>query len=193
MVGFYFVFEKIASVKSDVTNLELSLEILKRGTDTSLQTNSNLPTPTPVDNSNTETKNTNTGNEIKIPSTIVFELKANPEKKISSDIILNIDSGTLSGSTLTFVIKAISLDATSSFSFSPKDLIQIVSLDGDNQKASSISGEFSNIQPKTTVEGMVVFRAESPKIVILQVGYGDDIRFFEFNFETKTYKEVQLG
>lgn len=194
VVGFYFTFEKIAAVKSEVSNLELSLEILKKyvnGDNASGTAKAILPSPTPVDTSSQP--NTNSGTSIDVPSAIVYEIKQNKDLKIPAETILNVDSAKLLSNELTFSLKAISLEATSSFSLSPKDFIQLVSLEGENIKASSVSDGFSNIQPKTNATGTITFKINASNTVILQIGNGDTARFFEFNFSTKTYKEVQLG
>jgi len=69
-----------------------------------------------------------------------------------------------------------------------------VNLEGENQKAILTEGQFDSMPPNSAVVGKLIFDGSpTTNTIILQVGYGENLKFYEFNFIKRTYKETVIG
>ncbi|MDI6733923.1 MAG: hypothetical protein QMD50_00310 [Patescibacteria group bacterium] len=191
--GFYLIFDKISSIKSDVQNLELKLELISQNKKESPIITQNEPTKNPEATSTTPTNQNQTA--IVMPTAIIFDASSSPVLQPVTKITITVD--TLSKSddgSIKVNFKAFTNEATSYSALEPRDLFQLINLNGDNQKPIDLSGQFNSIPPKNAVSGSVIFKIPPTQdLIILQTGSGENLKFYEFNFLRKTYKETVIG
>jgi hypothetical protein len=195
LTGFYITLDKIASLRGDVQNMGLSLEIMKQGGTPAVSptTQQNPPAEKQPAKQNEQAPITSDG-AIRVPAGIVYEIQPGTNPKISADVLVNVDGVSKDGSKLAVEFKAFASETTDTISIDPSELVQIVKLDSENEKPSKVEGSFNAIPPNTAVSGTLTFTIDaSDNTVILQVGIGDSAKFYEFNFLTKSYKEVAIG
>ncbi|MDI6821241.1 MAG: hypothetical protein QMD65_03690 [Patescibacteria group bacterium] len=191
--GFYLIFDKISAVKSDVKNLELKLELLSKEKKESPLIVQNEPTKN-TENIPTTPTNQNQTTTV-IPTAIIFDASSSPILQPQTKITITIEniSKTEDG-TVKVNFKAFTNEATSYSALEPRDLFQLLNLEGDNQKPFDVTGQFNSIPPKNAVAGSVIFKIlPTQNSIILQTGFNENIRFYEFNFLRKTYKETVIG
>jgi hypothetical protein len=191
LAGFYLLLDNIRSLRNDVKNLELAIEILKRNQETADNKKTEIsaePTTTPAITPQTE-------NTITIPTSIIFETQSSPALEPRTKITITIESVTKTkDGRVTLNIKAYTNEATSYSAIEIRDLFQLVNLSGEDQKPLEINGSFQSMPPKSSVSGNAVFKIEpNQNSIILQVGPLENASFYEFNFLQKTYKETILG
>ena len=91
-------------------------------------------------------------------------------------------------------LKVFSSEATSYSAFEARDFFEMIKLDGDNQKPLKAEGQFASIPPKSAVYGTIIFKIKiAEQKIILQMGAGENLKFYEFDFEKENYKETVIG
>lgn len=196
--GFYFVFDKLSILSTEVKNNELNLQLLLKNSNTP----SSAPNPTTpaittqpnTQNQNTP-NNTRTANDITVPTGIIFSINSSPALQPQTSVTITLESVTKkSDGTILVSLKAFTSQAASYSAIDPSNFIQYVSLDSPNQVPGNISPVFGSMPPKSVVTGTLTFQLDPAKsIIILQVGQGDNPSFYEINFGTGTYKETTIG
>lgn len=196
--GFYFIFEKISNLRSELKNFELSLQILEEkindietanknpGTENQRKLDDNLEPTNPINN---ETE------EATINAAILFEIQSSPILQPQTKITMLIEKvAKLTVGTIKLSFKAFTNEATTYSTIEPRDFFELVNLTGDNQRPLAVNGQFTSIPPKNSAAGEIIFKIEpNQNTFILQVGDGENLKFYEFNFSKKTYKETVLG
>lgn len=208
LAGFLLLFTSMGSMRSDLNKLELAVALQERNEKQTQETNNENASSSPTtviepDTRETEENSTSSASEkkeeIQIPTAIIFEADSNggsslPQTKITV-IIENIVKYDDASIALNF--KIFTDEATGSISVDPGNIFQLVSMDENEsvwQKPIEVKGKFDSIPPKSSSSGAVLFTGFPGRTsIVLQTGTGDSTRFFEFNFSTKTYKEVVLG
>ena len=192
MAGFYFVFDKISTLSTEVKNMELTLQIGNRETNV-------IPTPTSTPATPTTPLPTSTpvvvSTDIVIPTAIIFNalsssaLKPQATTTIMVENVSKADDGTIALS-----VKVFTSNATSYTAIDLKDQFWIINLNGDNEAASRVEGQFQSMPMKSSITGKVFFTPTKERnSFILQIGSGDEIKFYEFDFLKKTYTETEIG
>lgn len=197
--GFLLVFDTIGSIRGDVKNLESSMDLLVRwkSENEKVVTQPTAPT-TPeiggVKNPPQEPE-TNTVPDITIPSAIIFETKSSMALLPQINITVTVEGvAKTSDGTIIVNFKAFTSQATGYSALEPRDFFELVSLEGENQKVIKMDGQFSSIPPKSASSGAVYFKVgPTQNTIILQIGAGENLKFYEFNFLKKTYKETVIG
>jgi len=190
LAGFFMLFNKTTELQSDIKDLELQIRLAEK-TEVSVTP---PPTPTYVPPS-TPTTSVPVSTGISIPSAILFTVSSSPLLAPQAELTATIESATLStDGTLTFALKVFTEKAGSYSALDIKTFFELVEFTGDNQKPTSVSGAFSSMPPKSSVLGSVEFHVPPTKeTVILQINIGGDMKFYEFNFRSKTYRETVIG
>ncbi len=187
--GFYFVFDKIANLKTDLRNLELSLELKEK--------NNSPPQDVtePKDINPTSTNPESNNNEIVIPTAIVFETQSDPILQPQTRITINVENVTKTNNgTVKVNIKILPNETDTYSSLDIKSFFQLVNLNDSNQLTEKIDGNFNAIPPKTSMKGALNFKINSAQNkIILQIGKDTAIKFYEFDFDKKTYSEILIG
>lgn len=200
--GFYFVFDRIANLRSDFKNLELSFQLATKDSnevenatnDKKIGTKDTSESVKKIEPIKTEQLN----NELKgitIPTAIIFEAQSSPLLQPQTKMTVTVDNITKGDDgIITLNLKVFSSEATSYSAFEARDFFEVVRLDADNQKPLKAEGQFNSIPPKSAIYGTVIFKIDTGvKTMILQVGSGTNLKFYEFDFEKKSYKETVIG
>lgn len=196
IVGFYVAFDKIATLGTTVSNLELANQIKNKPADT---IPANVPTPSPAPTNQPAQTNQPAGDATdvvaKISTAIIFDVNSSSSLLPQASTTITIDNvSKLKDGTLTADIKAFTSNASSYTAIDPKSLFWIINVDGSDVLATDAIGQFSSMPPKSSVSGKIIFKSASERnSYIFQVGTGDDTKFYEFDFVKKSYKETIIG
>ncbi len=190
LAGFFILLNKTAELQGDVKDLELQIKLAEKAeTPTS-------PAPIPAPNPSPEPATSSPVSAgTSIPSAILFTVSSSPLLAPQAQLTATIESANLSADgTLTFSLKVFTEKAGSYSALDIKTLFELVELQGENQKPTSVSGAFTSMPPKSSVSGSIEFHIPPTKeSVILQINAGGDLKFYEFNFKSKTYREAVIG
>ena len=94
---------------------------------------------------------------------------------------------------VTMGIKVFSGEATGYTALDPRTLFELLNLEGENIKANGMTGSFSTIPAKGAVSGTLTFQTDpARRTIILQVNL-PEAKFYEFDFDRKTYKQAEVG
>lgn len=189
--GFYFLSAKI-------NNLETSLQ--SQGSQSPASSTAN------VNSGQSSSGTTSTGT-----STASSSQPESPGISVSSNILFNASSSTslqpqtnltilisrvskMSDGTVAVAVKVFTDSATSYSAVDMSSLIQVFNIGGSNGVSNNIVGAFKAMPPQGAVDGVVNFSGDpSAQSVILQVGSPDSPSFYEFDFDTGSYKQVTVG
>ncbi len=191
VILFVIVFMQLGVLNSHVKNLEANFQIaLTSGLSTST-------TPV-IASSSTGTSTpsvTGKGTGIVIPTSIAFVATSSPALQPQAPITFTVQDITQEPDGKILVHVSASSDRAQGYSATdPKQFFQIVNLNGPNKNADASDGAWASMPPQSTVQGTVIFQLDpSQTSVILQVGDGSNITFYQFDFQTKTYKSIVLG
>lgn len=187
---FYVVFSQIGGLRADVKNVELQLSL-------NAQTASTTETATPVSTSIQPTPSSTPQGApaITIPAAIIFSAQSSPALQPQTDLTVTVESvAKAADGTVTVTVKVFTSNASSYTALNPNDIFQMISLEGENQSALQVNGNFSSMPPKGSVEGSLTFKIDPTQpTFILQAGTSDNAKYYEFNFSSKTYKGTILG
>lgn len=192
IVGFYVAFDKIATLSTTISNLQLTQQIKNQGT-----ASTPIPTPAPT----TQTTSTNQSAVAqpdlvaKISTAIIFETNSSSALLPQASTTLTIENiSKMSDGSIVADIKAFTSNATSYTAIDPKEIFFVVNTDGNSETATQVNGRFQSMPPKSSVSGQVIFKPSTARdSYIIQVGTGDDTKFYEFDFVKKSYKETVIG
>jgi len=198
--GFFFLFNKIGNLQTDLKNSELSFEAYKNQTGSS-QTNASAPINPPVNpvpNQNPKQNNNVNSNppaETAVDTAILFDATSSAVLQPQTKITINIEKvSKAADGKITVGFKAFTSEATGYSAFEPRDFFEVVNLNGDNIKPISVTGNFTSLAPKSSTAGEIIFKiTPDQNTLILQINAGENIKFYEFNFTNQTYKETILG
>ena len=195
--GFYFMFDKVGNLKTDLKNAELSFQLLEEQFNES-QKNISGPEATPENNpppAPPAPPAPPDENDTAINAAILFTVTSSPSLQPQTKITVMIErAAKAKDGTIKISFKAFTNEANSYSAFEPRDLFEIINLTGENFKPLEVNGKFDSIPPQSSVSGDAVFKiAPDQNTLILQTGSGDDLKFYEFNFLRKTYKETTIG
>lgn len=194
LAGFYLVFDKMSALKDGTSDLELQLKVLElrlqaatttppAGTPEPTAPLPPAPTSTPADTTPT------------IQTAIIFNATSGPALQPQTKLTIQVEHVTrATDGTLTLSVKVFTGEATSYSAFDPKEVFEIMSLEGENTKASLVTGQFASMPAKGATSGTVVFPTDpSRSTIILQIGQGDALKFYELDFTRKVYRETIVG
>lgn len=192
--GFYLMLDKIGSLRTDLKNLELTFGLLeKQFTETK---NASLPEEkAPSDNPQPPAPEPPKSEDVSINTTILFIASSSPALQPQTKITVMVEKVSKSkDGTVKLNFRALTNEATAYSAFEPRYLFEIVNLTGENLKPLDVTGKFDSIPPNTSSPGEITFKIEpSQNTLILQIGSSENIKFYEFNFSRKTYKETAVG
>lgn len=150
-----------------------------------------------------ETSNENKGNDNvdfsqtkTINSNILFRAEGfniSNGEKVNLPILINkVTKDPLGRLNVSLKVFTDQVNATTSLEIG--DFVEVFNMTGNNIKVESVKGAFKRIPPQSSIDGILTFII-NPDLdsVILQVGNGDDINFYEFNFKDGTYKLTTVG
>ncbi len=201
LAGFFLIFNSLGALRGDVENMKLALyfkeqktqENVASSTDAAVTMTTSTIQIEKETNSDSPVEKSDPG--IEIPTAIIFESSSTVALLPQTTVTVTIESAIkYADGSIAINIRAFTDRAASYAAFDPKSVIQILNLDGDNQKASSITGKFDSIPPKSASSGTLNFEGLSGRnSMIFQIGTGETMRFYEFDFIKKTYQETVVG
>ncbi len=160
--------------------------------------------PETADNSFVQTTTTSSGTTViqiggttvstetltSIPTSIVYIKGESPTK-----VVLVIESvGKTEKGTVLVTFKALTLEATRTTTVNPAGLLALIPPEGSETRPDFVQGNFVNMAPDQIYPGNAVWNVPAGRTsVILQVGEGEGVVFFEFNFNTKTFQQVEIS
>lgn len=197
VVGFFFTFDSIGTLRTDVRNVEMALELANKERQAT-------PVEQPIKRVDQESKNTTSSEEqatevftniATVPTAILMDVQSSPILLPQTNLTLSVESiNKNSNNTISINFKIYTSKATGNSSIDPAKIFSIVALDSDNIESFKTNGQFSSIPPKSVISGSVLFRiSQAQNTIILQVGYGENTKFYEVNFSEKSYKETFIG
>ena len=190
-VLFVIVFMQLGVLDSHVKNLESNFQIaLQSGLSTStapIAISSSTGTSTPPV--------TEEGNGTVIPTSIAFVATSSSALQPQAPITFTVQDVTQEPDGKIFVHVSASTDQAQSYSaIDPTQFFGIANLNGPSKQPDAVDGAWSSMPPQTTVQGTVMFQLDpSQTSIILQVGDGSGMTFYQFDFQAKTYKSIVLG
>ncbi len=202
IVGFYVAFDKIASLTTSLSNLELTQELKNKSGDTSsISQGLNVLSANPIGvqqsatSTNTASQQSQSDLVAKISTAIIFDTNSSSALLPQASTTITIDNvSKMKDGTIRVEIKAFTNNASSYTAIDPNGLFLILDTDGNGEPASQINGEFKSMPPKSSVSGQIIFKPSSDRnSYIIQMGIGDDTKFYEFDFVKKSYKETIIG
>lgn len=188
--GSYLMLDNIHSLRNEVKNLELNLQILSKKDE---QLPPSVPEKPAEEISRPQTPEDS--ESVSIPTSIIFAAQSSPLLSPQTKLTVTLENTTKAkDGTITLNIKVFTNEAVSYSAFEPRDYFQIINLEGADQKAARTAGQFNSMPPKSSISGSLIFKIEpAQNTIILQVGPTENAVFYEFNFLKKTYKETFLG
>lgn len=194
--GFLLVFDTIGSLRGDMKNLESSVDLVMKWKSENEGVVTQPTTPTTPETENTPQEPVvDKTPSILVPSAIIFEAKSSAALLPQVNVTITIEGVEKnSDGAVAINFKAFTNQASGYSALEPRDFLEIVSLEGENQKVIKVDGQFGSIPPKSASSGAAYFRvAPTQNTIILQIGTGENLKFYEFNFLKKTYKETVIG
>lgn len=199
LIGFFLLFSSIGTLRGDLENLKLAIHFKEQNGEKNAASSSTNTTIITTSTSPTDIRKIevipkeDVGTEIS--TAIVFEASSTAALLPQTTVTVIVESVIqYTDGTIAVNIRAFTNKATSYTAFDPKSVIQILNLDGNNQIASDITGKFDSIPPKSASSGTLVFDGLSGRnTIILQIGTGETIKFYKFDFLKKTYEETIVG
>jgi len=192
LAGFYLVFDKMSTLKDGTSDLELQVKVLELR----LQAATTTPAATPIEPTTPPAPtSTPVDTTPTIQTAIIFNATSGPALQPQTKLTVQVErvTRTADGS-LTLSVKVFAGEATSYSAFDPKEVFEIMNLEGDDTKASLVTGQFASMPAKGAVGGTVVFSTDPARsTIILQVGTGDTLKFYELDFTRKVYRETVVG
>ncbi|KKU15509.1 hypothetical protein A3I34_02965 [Candidatus Jorgensenbacteria bacterium RIFCSPLOWO2_02_FULL_45_12] len=197
--GFFATWSYISSLRTDVKNMELSFEFQKQNTGGIASSTDKITVAEQADKESPSGSQNPAEKEdagIKIPTGVIFSelssvaLLPQTQLKVTIDSVIRYKDGQI-----TVNFKAFTDTASSYAAFEPKYVFGLINPEnGDEQKAFKLDGKFDSIPPKSASSGTLTFQGfPERQTIILQIGSGEDIKFYEFNFTDKTYKKTEIG
>ncbi len=188
--GFYLILDNLNELNTEMKNMRLVFQIakndafeqsdLENGKEKEVSTE-DVPVPIP------EIKSINTS--------IVFSLESSPLLRPVTDLVFHVEKVFFNPQGLLQVQIRVWNNESSTYSATePEEIFEIVRFESSNLNVKKTEGPFSSIPPGGEIRGAIIFSLpEKSSTFILQIKTKNDLRFYEFNFENLSYKEVVLG
>lgn len=175
----------LSEVRQEINNLSLNLQIQEK----------------PLEDVGNEISDDETTDETvpsdttRIPTAIIFSTKSSPLLSPQSDLTITIKDVTKSkDGTVTANLKVFTEKASAYSRFDAVNTFELVNMTGSNQSPLESGKTLDSVPPKSAAEGGVVFKVgPEQNEIILQIKTLDDIIFYKFKFNERTYEEVVLG
>lgn len=192
--GFFLTFDSLGDMRNEVRDIRTSVELLSRAEEA----------PEPVypsgeepagDSENGSQEPSNPVQGISIPTAILFDTTSSPALQPQVRLSVGIENVVKTpDGTVVVNFRIYTSKASGYTALNISDIFQVIFLDGEDMRPSSVTGSFQSIPPKSMVLGSVEFSlSPDADSVILQAGPLESARFYTFDFSRETYKETPLG
>lgn len=180
--GFFVVLNQLADIRGEIQMIQPGGVLLEGGE---------------LLSTSTETQDgVQDSSGLLIPTAIIFNTLSSPALQPQTNIAVIVE-GVSKGEDGQVLVrfKAFTSEASSYSALTAQDIFEIVDLSsGANQRPTDVKGGFASIPPKSSVSGIAEFRVSATqRSIIFQVNAEGGAKFYQFDFEKKTYKETVLG
>lgn len=145
--------------------------------------------PTPVETDPSKTTD--------IPTSIIFSTISSPLLLPQSNLTITLEKASFSAidQTVSLFIKIFTSESDSFNAVEPTPLFSLFNKEnGELKTPAALEGLFNQLPPRSAVPGKIIFPAEpNQTIFIFKIGENDKAKFYEFDFNKKTYKETTVG
>ncbi len=129
-----------------------------------------------------------------IATAIGFETQSSPMLTPQTGLAITLPKVTQYADRIVLDVVATAEDASSYSAFVAEDKFILLSPDGTDVYAIDVEGNFGYIPPGGSVSGKLTFEsAGTPPKVILKIETDAGAEYYEFNFQTRTYRKALLG
>lgn len=190
--GFFVAFDKIASLSSELNAAKLKIETLEKNEGYRVEV---PPETTPTPTSTTPLPPAPTSSVSRtIPTAIIFQASSSEALPPQVPLTVTIESAKREDpNAVVFQLKVYNGEGKGYAALDPRTLLELLNFEGDNVKATMMSGSFSAIPAKGAVTGTVTIPADPARSsVILQINL-PELKFYEFDFERQTYRQAEVG
>jgi hypothetical protein len=190
--GFFVAFDKIASLSSALNAANLKIETLEKYGGYRIEVPRET-TPTPTSTTPLPTAPTSSISRT-IPTAIIFQTSSSEVLPPQVPLTITIESVKRDApNAVVFQLKVYNGEGKGYAALDPRTLLELLNFEGDNVKATMMSGSFSAIPAKGAVTGTVTIPADPARSsVILQINL-PELKFYEFDFERQTYHQAEVG
>lgn len=159
----------------------------------SISTSTLIPAPT----QETLVSKDNNSN-VEIPASIIFSTLSSPLLLPQSPLTVTIEKFTKSPTEKTLILhlKVFTNETSSYSSLEISNLFALIDLEkSEIQKPARGKGSFNSLPPHSATPGQVIFNLEEldKDIFILRVGADENAKFYELDFNKRTYHETSVG
>lgn len=132
-----------------------------------------------------------------IPTSIIFPAVSSPLLQPQNTLTITLEKISFAA-TENIVALHLKIFTSETDSFSALEPTPLFALfdktTGELKSPTGATGPFSSLPPRSAVAGQILFAAPAGQnIFIFKIGAGDQTKFYEFDFEKKTYKETTVG
>ncbi len=189
--GFYLTLSQVSDLQQIVRNLEMDMGLLseKEGFQSTVTPGKEATS------TKEETTKPEEGDTI-IPTAILFEVQSSPLLSPQTKITVAMEKMVKEKETgiIRIYLKAYTNKADSYSALEPANFFEILNPSGQNQKPLKVRGQFDSIPPQSSVTGEVIFKiTPEEESIILQIESDEDKKYYEFDFEEKSYEEATMG
>lgn len=180
--GFFVVLNQLADIRGEIQMIQPGGVVLEGGE---------------LLSTSTETQDgAEDSSGLLVPTAIIFTTLSSPALQPQTNIAVIVE-GVSKGEDGQVLVrfKAFTSEASSYSALVVQDIFEIVDLSsGANQRPANVKGGFASIPPKSAISGTAEFRVSATqRSIILQVNAEGGAKFYQFDFEKRTYKETVLG
>ncbi len=188
--GFYLVLSDIRDVREQAQNLELNFDLLYDKLAGGVETIAPEGTKTP-----TSTLPAETGTGTLVLTAVLFTADSSPLLSPQTELTVVLERVTKTAEGVVALgIKAYTNQANSYSALEPANFFEFLNPNGPNLKPLKVRGDFNSIPPQSSVSGEVVFKVPpETKQVILEIGAKEGVKYYEIDFEARSYREAVLG
>ena len=175
--GFAYLYQQNTSLKNELAQVAVSKQT------------QNTSTTEPIIENNVDNQKEN--GDGSILTAILFEATSSATLSPRAPIIVIIESATEQDASFNLNIKAFTTKATSYTAIDMPSLFSITEKDGTTIKTNSTTTIWKSMPPKSFVTGTLSFPLlNNQRTVLVQIDTGTETKFFNFDLDKKTYKEV---
>jgi len=132
-----------------------------------------------------------------IPTSIIFSTISSPLLLPQSNLTVTVEKASLSktNQTVSLNLKIFTSESDAFNAIEPTPLFAIFEKNsGELKQPIGLNGPFNQLPPRSAVSGQIIFQANSDQnAFIFKIGENDQVKFYEFDFNKKTYRETTVG
>ncbi len=132
-----------------------------------------------------------------IPTSIIFSTMSSPLLLPQSNLTITLEKAGFAAAdhTVTLHLKIFTSETDSFNALEPTPLFALFDKNtGELKQPAGLNGSFDSLPPRSAIPAQIIFSVPADQSsFIFKIGGGDQAKFYEFNFDQKTYKETTVG